>query len=376
MLVVTAIVSILLLNFPQSTSYNLYTEGYLNVDSSDSTTLPGSSSDARGMPNIPFTVDTNRYADGFTSTGAYDITSPHFPLYPPANGAVTSDRAAHFLNYMKSAEEQGIAGFGEGDARREDARIKLVSKYTPQEFKKIPYPSKSFPVYAAIKWNPSDFAIQEGEWYNVSVLGSQVGFSPQFWQDGGVRVNAEGYDSFYDAISNCYVGLGRCRAHLKKARRLPKNNWMSLGCSIGQFVRPLQAIEPGREEVATYLPLDEATLQPTLFNVGQHVSFRATYTGQLMCFANDAHTEYWNNKGFLNVTVTRISWPPSNGTYYTPLYEPACDSAQVVYKNYPEGVYVDNVKCNPNGGGSGWTKTDIESHSARYTSGAPDVLLH
>ena len=27
--------------------------------------------------------------------------------------------------------------------------------------------------------------------------------------------------------------------------------------------------------------------------------FRANYTGQLICFANDAHTLYWNNYGQL-----------------------------------------------------------------------------
>ena len=47
-------------------------------------------------------------------------------------------------------------------------------------------------MYAAIKWNPSDFAIQEGERYEIYVNGSQTGYSNQFWFDGGLRVNAEG----------------------------------------------------------------------------------------------------------------------------------------------------------------------------------------
>ncbi|KAJ1394853.1 hypothetical protein B484DRAFT_271282 [Ochromonadaceae sp. CCMP2298] len=70
--------------------------------------------------------------------------------------------------------------------------------------------------------------------------------------------------------------------------------------------------------------------QETVFNVGQHVEFRAEYTGQvkptipiqylylnptiyiltplysmytgqLICFANDAHSNYWNNYGDLQV---------------------------------------------------------------------------
>ena len=283
---------------------------------------------------------------------------------------------------MESAKEQGIAGYGEGDARREDARIVLITQYynaSTDELVLPPAPQKTFPVYASIKWNPSDFAIQEGEHYNITVYDT-AGGAEQFWQDGGIRVNSQGYESFYDAISNCYVGLGRCRSHLKKRRRLQTANWMSVACAIGQFVRPLQIIKPGEESTATYLPLDESTLQQTIFPVGNHVSFRATYTGQLMCFANDAHTEYWNNIGFLNVTVQRTSWPPLNATYYTNLYMPACDSALAVYNNYifngTKVIFKENMKCNPDGGGSGWKLVDILSDSARYSSGAPASLQH
>ena len=86
--------------------------------------------------------------------------------------------------------------------------------------------------------------------------------------------------------------------------------------------------------------------------------FQANNSGELICFANDAHTLYWNNHGDIQVTVTRTSWPPSNETYYQNLYLPSCDSAAVVYGN--------KTKCNPTGGGDGWTEAEIAGTASKY----------
>jgi len=256
---------------------------------------------------------------------------------------------------------------------REEARLKITRQ---ANYEQLPRPNKTFPVLAAIKWNPSDFAIQEGETYNVTVNGLHSGYSDQFWYDGGLRINSEGYSSYFDAVSNCYVGLGRCRPHLKKKRRLPEANWMSLSCAIGQFVRPLVEVEPGSEADYPWMPLDESTLQETVFNVGQHVSFRAVYTGQLICFANDAHSNYWNNYGDLQVTVTRVSWPPTNETVYQDSLLPACDSAQVVYTNLGDNTPgAGKITCNPDGGGAGWKLEDVLNRKGGYGSGAPEEIF-
>jgi hypothetical protein len=67
------------------------------------------------------------------------------------------------------------------------------------------------------------------------------------------------------------------------------------------------------------------------FFIGYSTTFLANATGELICFANDAFGLYWNNIGSLNVTVTRLSWPPTNGSYYQENYIPACDSALAIY---------------------------------------------
>ena len=133
---------------------------------------------------------------------------------------------------------------------------------------------------------------------------------------------------------------------------------MSLTCAIGQFVRPVFHIIPGNEQESRYFPLDEAAVQDTIFSVGMGLTFRANNTGELICFANDAHNLYWNNKGKLEVTVTRLSWPPSNETYYQAMYLQSCDSAISVYNM--------TAKCNPSGGHDGWEVSNVQRHSVDY----------
>lgn len=336
-----------------------FREGYVN------TVLPGSAGDIRGMPPLPFSTDTNRFADGVTSAAITTVTSPSFPIYNGSLSNVT-DRLVRHLRYIESAREQGIAEYGAGDAERENARVRILRI---PNYESLPRPTTTFPVYAAIKWNPSDFAIQDGETYRVEVIGSNRGFGSQFWSDGGIRVDAEGYESHYDAISNCYVAVGRCRPYLKNRRRLIDANWMALTCAIGQFVRPLHQIEAGQEGESRYLPLDESSLQDSIFVVGLSLEFRATFSGQLICFANDAQTQYWNNKGQLEVTVTRVSWPPQSDIYYQPLYKPACDAAFSVYQHGGDWTKID---CNPDGGGVGWEQADVVSTGSRYSSGMPN----
>ena len=338
-------------------SDDLYLEGFANP-----LKLPGGPNDPRGVPNLPFTTDSNRLSDGVSSTDPYDNISPAFVNF---NGPRISstNRSAYYINYMANAALQGIAGYGAGGAVKEDAKFAITSQVN---YTTLPAPITIFKVDSATKWNPSGFAIQAGETYQVTVGGSQ------YWMDGHLNVTADGYSSYYDPTTDCFLAMGQCQAYLKKNRRF-NANWMSLICSIGQYVRPLGAIQPGNEAATYWLPLDESTLLETLLHVGTSVTFTASYSGELICFANDAHTLYWNNVGVMTVTAIRMSWPPSNGTYYQELYLPACDSATAVYANGGTNVTNPVLKCNPNGGGSGWTYTEaVNATVYPYASGAPN----
>ena len=379
-----------------SGAYDGYREGYL------SEFLPGSPEDARGLPNLPFVTDTNRYSDGITSSAYFGVISPSFPEY---NGglAQTDNRLKYYVDYMQNAKWQGLAGYLEGQARQEDARVNYLSQFAPggieeglegyfhdlrivrtnfenslfgavpgayrlahdvlgsafmsdaskmtilsffgnssfynatnfisevgqlcnieislvtsgtMEFPgsttvvtvitensnldpkadnatvfyswinnyykelfnttmtnatyeegEMPIPQKpsiTFPVYAAMKWNPSNFAVQEGEEYTITARAAPgAPLDAETWTDGGIRVNANGYTSAYDSLSNCYTALGRCRSYLKMRRRMETANWMSLICSIGEFVRPVQEVLPGSEDETRFLPLDESQVRPS-----------------------------------------------------------------------------------------------------------------
>mmetsp|Transcript_32525 Transcript_32525/g.31000 ORF Transcript_32525/g.31000 Transcript_32525/m.31000 type:complete len:366 (-) Transcript_32525:187-1284(-) len=338
---------------------NLYLDGFGNPMG-----LPGGPKDPRGIETLPFSIDTNRLSDGVSSTDPHSNDSPVFPVYD-GSVVLSTDRYQLYVDYMANAALQGIAGYGAGDAEKEDAKVLIISQAGYTQF---PAPVKNFNVDAKLKWNPSGFAIQEGEHYTISVNASQL------WMDGLIEVNANGYDSFFDAVSGCFMALGSCRSYLKKKKRFD-SNWMSLICGIGQFIRPLGPIQKGNESMTYFLPLDESFVQSTLFDVGLFVEFLAPYTGELICFANDAQNLYWNNNGQLNVTATRISWPPSNTTYYQALYLPACDSATAVYANGNTNGENATLKCNPNGGGSGWTEAATSNQTVyRYASSAPENL--
>lgn len=244
---------------------------------------------------------------------------------------------------------------------------------SPSMIHLLPPPSTKFQVFAAVKWNPSNFAMQEGEKYNITAFAPpDADYTAQSWTDGGIRVKATGYNSYYDAVSNCYVALGRCRGFLKMRRRLQTANWMSLICAIGEFVRPVQEVNPGSEDQTRFVPLDESRVQQTLFEVGLGVTnYLARHNGQLICMANDAHNLYWNNAGSIEVTITRTIWPPTEDAYYDPLKLPACDSAFAVYQN--KGNWTLEQGCNPNSIGAGWPLENVRRGLNDSASNSSDI---
>jgi len=275
------------------------------------TKLPGGILDSRELPNIPFQVDANRLSDGVSSFWVLDSTSSAFPLYNISKSTEVNvePRRQHGLAITQNQAAQGVAYPNAGAYIREEAVLLLTGRVPANNtLPPSPPPTKNFQVYASEMWNPSGFALQKGESYKVEVLGSQ------YWVDGHIKCDANGYPSYYDAFSKCYAAAGRCYSYLKNARRVQTANWMELICGIGNFVTKLQEVADGLEY---YVPVQEQDLIPTYFNVATSVSFVSEFTGELICFANEAYGLYYNNIGSLNVTVTRLSWPPhSNFIYY------------------------------------------------------------
>ena len=271
--------------------------------------LPGHPDDIRGMTNLPFSVDANRESDGISSVSPMTTTSPSFPLYTSSNnyatfGITTADelqlRKDHHATLVQNQRLQGLAGPYAGEAEREAAAYHRLVEIGSSI---VPLPTTSFLVDSSKRWNPSAFPIQRYEAYRVEVIGDQR------WVDGTIETTADGYGARYDAINKCWVAAGRCRAYLRHKLRSTTAGaaWMQLTCGIGEYVHQLQKVDQNKDRM---MPLREDEFVGTLFQVGKSTVVNASFSGELVCFANDADPLYGNNKGTLNVTVTRLSWPP------------------------------------------------------------------
>jgi len=159
--------------------------------------------------------------------------------------------------------------------------------------------NKTFPVYSAIKWNPSAFHIREQLSYKIVV--DHVGV----WFDGGIATSYVGYKSWFDSVSNCYVGQGMCRAHLRFKRRFSEGNWFALVCAVGTYLQPVILPNIGTYLDTRFLPFDETEFIGKYFVITKvETIITSKWSGELVCFANDAHNLYWNNKGYINVTIS------------------------------------------------------------------------
>lgn len=287
--------------------------------------LPGHANDHRGIPNLPFAVDSNRKSDGVSSISPWTATSPAFPLYKDAAGVHDPQaRKDHETTTKQSRKDQGVAMKGAGEFERAQARLQsLVDSTAGYSNDNVPLdtdtgswsgstpsagalPTTTFTVSAGTRWNPSNFAIQAGETYRIDVAASET------WSDDSndITVDSLGYDSYYDVAKKCHVAEGICRSYLRGKLRFQKTNWMHLVCGIGNAVSLLQ--EAG-EDVDRFLPLREAEFIESLFSIDLTYTFTANpeQNGELVCFANDAEGLYYDNSGSIQVQVTRTSWPPS-----------------------------------------------------------------
>ena len=95
-----------------------------------------------------------------------------------------------------------------------------------------------------------------------------------------VDKNERWYDAQYSCDANGYPSIGGMR-FFEWSRRLPKENWFKLiGC-----------VECG---------------SPVIIGLSLP-GWTAPRTGELLCFANDAYLMYWNNRGCIKLSVTRIA---------------------------------------------------------------------
>lgn len=139
-----------------------------------------------------------------------------------------------------------------------------------------PGESKEMTVYANQKYSHSWVQLVKGGEYYFEVSGNQC------WNDGGIDCGPAGWDR-----SGVSLGLKEIFIHMKEdERRFPTAKWFEVIGSIGQS--------------------DETLIQILQYQDASH-PYQAQRNGDFYAFANDLDRFYFNNLGFIKLTIHRTS---------------------------------------------------------------------
>jgi len=128
-------------------------------------------------------------------------------------------------------------------------------------------------VKAAEKWNKTGIVLEKGKTYKFEARGE--------WVDKDMRTTANGFttEDYYTEHPSELIRI--LMGFLEKYRRIPQANWFTLIGTIGKTTK-------------------------THFIIGTEKTYKAVQDGELFCFANDVSFAYENNKGELELEVTKI----------------------------------------------------------------------
>jgi uncharacterized protein (DUF2235 family) len=135
-----------------------------------------------------------------------------------------------------------------------------------------PGESATVEIYAREQWNWTGMFLEEGATYHFSAIGQ--------WQDGGRAIGPDGDNG--NPVQWLFAMLKRVRTA----------KWFCLIGSIGDASNPTVAGEPSAM---------------TTFPMGRTATISVARQGYLYCYANDAWRFYFNNRGSLMLTVTRVA---------------------------------------------------------------------
>ncbi|WP_044290745.1 hypothetical protein [Rivularia sp. PCC 7116] len=124
--------------------------------------------------------------------------------------------------------------------------------------------SVSAVILAKEKWNNTGINLIANQEYHLTASASEK------WVDWFILCNADGFPSSNWILKNT-----------ERLRRVPDENWFALIGAIN--------FDSGN-----------------LFKIGTDKKLQPTQSGILTCFANDIPFMYWNNKGSIQLVVTRI----------------------------------------------------------------------
>jgi hypothetical protein len=127
-------------------------------------------------------------------------------------------------------------------------------------------------IRAREKWNHTGVTVSAGERYSFDTQGT--------WSDMGIRRDGNGFSTREVPWVSRWL-LQR----FESKRRVPSENWFCLIGSVDENAGHLFRI--GRQRIDWVV--------------------EAGVTGELVCFANDVESAYWNNIGSITLTIARTA---------------------------------------------------------------------
>lgn len=185
-------------------------------------------------------------------------------IYDDAEYRPASLRKTEHRVWISDSEEQQFSGLKEH---------LLIGKRISYLLR--PGDSKEIMVYANQKYSRSGVLLQKGGEYYFHVSGNQT------WNDGGIDCGPSGWDR-----SGMNLGLKEVFIRLKEdERRFPDAKWFAVIGAIGKT--------------------DEKLFQILEYQDVSH-PYKALSGGEMYAFANDLDRFYFNNMGFIKLTIHRI----------------------------------------------------------------------
>lgn len=159
-------------------------------------------------------------------------------------------------------------------------------------------------VYARDHWNATGFVLEKGVAYRLEAEGEWIDWYIKCGPDGpGANASPIGIASYRaaDFLNGIFRAAQRLRGgdprYAWLSRRRPESPWMALVAVVANDAGGPEGVQP-------FLPEE--------FEIGHGCTFTPKATGYLYAFANDLWYLQGNNRGSVQLTVTRL--PPVAGS--------------------------------------------------------------
>ena len=155
--------------------------------------------------------------------------------------------------------------------------------------------SRTVNIYAAEHWRRTELYLEAGKTYQFSATGQWVDHRDRFGPGGGKDTGFH----LGDLVRSASSLLGEAETIFKNVTGREADFWFTRRDEKAPWFALMGFVASAVGEDATTLAQGEG------FLIGESATFAPTLGGYLYCYANDAWQTYGNNRGSVQLTVTR-----------------------------------------------------------------------